>query len=167
MGRCACARTVRLVVTELLEVLAPFHPLVAGTFPLGIHTDSSDLDVLCEVHDFAQFVDVVTRAFGACDGFTVNEPVVTFVLHGTPVELFAQNVPAYAQHGFRHLVVEARLLRLGGAVLRERVVALKRAGVKTEPAFAEVLRLSGDPYEALLTLEAASDERLRELLNLK
>lgn len=155
------------MVSELLHVLAQFRPLIAGTFPLGIQVESSDLDVLCEVHDFARFTAVATGAFGHLDDFEVHEPTINFTWHGTHVELFGQPLSVFEQHAFRHMVVEGRLLRLGGDALRERVMALKRAGVKTEPAFAEVLRLAGDPYDALLALESASDDRLRELLDLK
>lgn len=155
------------MLSELLKSLAEFRPLIAGTFPLGIHTDSSDLDVLCEVHDFAHFTSVARQEFGHLHGFEVHAPTIRFTWHGTQVELFGQAMSVFEQHAFRHLIVEGRLLRLGGEALRERVLALKRAGVKTEPAFARVLRLPGDAYEALLALESASDERLRALIELE
>jgi hypothetical protein len=41
------------------------------------------------------------------------------------------------------------------AVMRER-----SAGMKTEPAFAAVLRLEDDPYRVLLDLEHHADESL-------
>ncbi len=78
------------------------------------------------------------------------------------VEVFAQALPVVAQHGFRHMVIEGRLLVIGGDALRQRVVALKRAGMKTEPAFARILELPGDPYEAVLTLESWSHAELAE-----
>jgi hypothetical protein len=37
-------------------------------------------------------------------------------------------------------------------------------GVKTEPAFATVLRLKGDPYLAILDLECCDNGRLNHLL---
>ena len=44
-------------------------------------------------------------------------------------------------------------------MLRERA-----RGVKTEPAFAAVLKLKGDPYLAILDLERCDDTRLSDLL---
>ena len=45
------------------------------------------------------------------------------------------------------------MLSLGGEPLRAAVMARRYAGAKTEPAFAQVLGLTGDPYAMLLTLE--------------
>jgi len=44
------------------------------------------------------------------------------------------------------------------------VLALRQAGLKTEPAFAELLALAGDPYAALLELESQSAPQLTALL---
>ncbi len=63
----------------------------------------------------------------------------------------------------RHFQIERRLLALFGVDFQSRVVALKRQGIKTEPAFAALLKLPGDPYEALLTLGAWTDDRLQML----
>ena len=37
-------------------------------------------------------------------------------------------------------------------------------GAKTEPAFATVLKLKGDPYLAILDLERCENDRLNDLL---
>jgi hypothetical protein len=44
------------------------------------------------------------------------------------------------------------------------VIAIRKALVKTEPAFATVLRLKGDPYLAILDLEPCDNGRLNDLL---
>ena len=56
------------------------------------------------------------------------------------------------QWGVRHFRIEERLLA-PNADLRRKVLELKRQGMKTEPAFAKVFGLPGDPYEAILRLE--------------
>jgi ribosomal protein S18 acetylase RimI-like enzyme len=87
--------------------------------------------------------------------------VAAFELAGLAVEIFGQALPVTAQRGFRHMVIEGQLLAIGGAALAARIRDLKRAGTRTEPAFAQLLGLDGDPYEALLALEAWPPDRLR------
>ena len=76
-----------------------------------------------------------------------------FRFEGMVFEVFGQPVPVRRQNGYRHMVVEEMLLRRKGEEFRHRIVARKRAGEKTELAFAAELSLEGDPYEALLELE--------------
>ena len=47
------------------------------------------------------------------------------------------------------MVIEGRLLDLAGESFRHNVIELEQSGLKTEPAFARLLGLNGDPYEAL------------------
>ncbi len=157
----------------VIERLADYGPVLAGTVPLGIDVAGSDLDILCEVHDFARFEADLAAGFGRCEGFRVTAPrlrggelsmTASFDHGGFIIEPFGQPLPAERQSAYRHMVIEARLLALGGAALRRRIVALKRSGVKTEPAFAQCLGLDGDPYLALLDLEALDDSRLAALM---
>jgi hypothetical protein len=80
------------------------------------------------------------------------------------VEVFGQALPATQQYAFRHLVVEAAILEAGGEPWRTAVRQLKQRGLKTEPAFAQLLYLPGEPYEDLLTLEGYSMAKLRAYL---
>jgi hypothetical protein len=68
------------------------------------------------------------------------------------------------QAGWRHFVVEQRLLAQGGQSLAATVMALRRGGLKTEPAFAAALKLRGDPYHALLELDRFGDQILADLI---
>ena len=79
--------------------------------------------------------------------------------HDWEIEIFCQALPIHEQWGVRHFLVEKRLLEILPS-LQSKVIDLKRAGQKTEPAFAAVLKLEGDPYEAMLELEKLSDEEL-------
>jgi hypothetical protein len=60
------------------------------------------------------------------------------------------------------MVVEARLLVIGGEEARREIRRLKRCGLKTEPAFARYFQLAGDPFEVLLELSRLSEEELRD-----
>ncbi len=157
----------------ILRSLTPFEPLIAGTMPLGIHTEASDLDILCHAPDLLAFERVLRATVERYPDFSLRHladldppaTVASFRVGDTRIEVFGQALPVYAQNGFRHMLVEGRLLRLGGAALRRRVVALKQDGLATEPAFARVLELAGDPYKALLSLEAEPDEALQRLIH--
>ncbi len=95
-----------------------------------------------------------------------DRPVIArFHTAGWVFELFGQSRPVAAQVGWRHFAIEDRLLRLGGDALRDAVMTRRTGGAKTEPAFAQVLELKGDPYAALLTLEALDDAALRRRLH--
>ncbi|MCH5690657.1 DUF4269 domain-containing protein [Niabella sp. W65] len=85
--------------------------------------------------------------------------VVNFFADGFEIEIFAQNIPTRQQMAYRHLVIEHELLNQYGEVFRQQVVALKKQGYKTEPAFARLLKLEGDPYQALLRFEAGISEQ--------
>lgn len=148
--------------SEVLSVLAAFDPRVAGTFPLGIDVPGSDIDVLCHVLDAQAFARAAWEGFGAVPDFRMHQwangeraVVATFTMHGIPFGVFGSPVPVDAQVGWRHFEVERRLLAEGGAPFRDAIMAARRAGMKTEPAFAHVLGLAGDPYAALLDMADA------------
>lgn len=159
-----------LALTGALERLAPFDPHIAGTPPLGIALPSSDIDILCETHDPAIFADYLRDKFGSMAGFELHARpelkavIGRFEAHGWPFEIFGQAVPVIRQQGWRHFLMEKRLLTLGGDHLHDRIMVLRRSGLKTEPAFAQALALSGDPYAAILALEEWSDDALLTLV---
>lgn len=145
---------------------------LAGTFPIDIAVPGSDLDILVQADNPAGLGPLLDQAFGSQDGYTrhlihvADGPalVAGFALDGVPVEVFVQSLPVDRQMGWRHMLVEARLLALDPS-LREPVRALKATGVKTEPAFARLLGLADDPYAALLGLADWSDTALSGLLS--
>lgn len=156
---------------SVLDRLAAFDPHVAGTPPLGLDMPDSDIDVLCHARDLAGFADAVIDAFCTMPDFAIHQwmrngqPVIArFTVGGWPVEIFGSTEPVAGQPGWRHFVVERRLLAIGGMVFRQSILAARRAGAKTEPAFAAVLALAGDPYAALLDLARQPDSALAEHL---
>lgn len=153
----------------LPEALAPYRPILAGTVPLGVAIPGSDLDILCEARDLESFATRVTELYGHRRGFTrrfrekqgLPAYIGSFETEAFPIEIFAQSLPVEQQNGYRHMVVEARLLALASVEAAEAIRELKRQGLKTEPAFARCFGLPGDPYEALLHLAGATDDALR------
>jgi hypothetical protein len=153
---------------QILEHLEPYDPVLAGTFPLDLAIAGSDLDILCEVHIHPIFVAHVEHCFGKEDGFQLEitgrvgsqVTIVNFVVDSLSVQLYGEQAPVVEQAAYLHMDVEYRLLQLGGTKVRERILALKQAGLKTEPAFAAWLGIAGDAYAALLELAKLTDEEL-------
>ncbi len=144
---------------RILERLSDFTPVVVGTFPLDIAIETSDIDIACFCEDFNVFNQVVQSCFTEREAFTTtlielrNQKayVANFVVDGVPIEIFAQNIPVNEQYGFRHLLIEHAILLEKGSTFKAQIIELKRKGLKTEPAFALLLGLTGDPYEELLS----------------
>lgn len=144
----------------IFENLKAYAPLLAGTIPIGIDLPESDLDIICQCSDHAAFSSQVEQLYSDRAGFTIYtndtavcSTVANFRIEGFEIEVFAQNVPSREQYAFRHMLIEHALLQAKGPEFKEQIVQLKRAGLKTEPAFAKALGLEGDPYQALLKVE--------------
>jgi len=156
----------------IFRILRAYTPVLAGTIPLNIDIPGSDLDIICKACDLDAFARAVTDAFGAHAGFRVKRKVikgvesviVNYDYGGFPIEIFGQPKPVTEQNAYRHLLVEARLLKIGGESARRAIRQLRRAGLKTEPAFARYFQLEGDPYEGLLRLGELSEEELRKTI---
>lgn len=161
----------RLAREGVWQALARFHPVMAGSIPLGLDTEATDVDVLVEAGNLKAFRQQCTYTWGGRPGFSLAErewqgsPAVIcrFPADSRLCEVFAQPRPVAEQQGFRHLIAEWRLLTAGGEALYHAVRAARMRGLKTEPAFAEVLRLEGDPYVALL-LDRCSDDTLQDIV---
>jgi hypothetical protein len=153
---------------QILEHLEPYNAVLAGTFPLDLAVAGSDLDILCEVTFHPGFAAHAERCFGKEEGFHVETTgrggsqvtIVNFVVDSLPVQLYGDPTRVVEQAAYLHVDVEYRLLQLGGRKARQRILELKKAGIKTEPAFAAWLGLTRDPYAALLELAKLSDEEL-------
>jgi len=149
-----------LTDSEIMVVLKEYDPILAGTIPIGINVTGSDLDILCYARDLAEFSTFVNTHFGEKDEYTTWERgegkykavVASFRLEVFGIELFGQNIPPTEQQAYRHMIIEYKLLEQYGEDFRKKIIALKQMGYKTEPAFAKLLGLEGDSYEALLKL---------------
>jgi hypothetical protein len=161
-----------LAECDVVRALAQYGPRIAGTPPLGLDMPGSDIDVLCFAPDPHAFADCVWQTFANAPAFTAKQlmrpprPVVaSFEAAGWRIELYGEAIPVEQQRGWRHFAVERRLLDLGGAALKLAVLAQRHLGMKTEPAFAAALGLSGDPHLALLDLGLQDDDTLVSMLH--
>lgn len=151
-----------LTASNLLVILKPFHPILTGTLPLDIFLEGkSDIDISCEVYNHEDFSSPVKEFFSDHPLFTIRDKklgfvhstIINFMLDDFPVEIVAQSLPIQEHIAVRHLQIEYTLLQHYGNSFKAQVLDLKRQGLKTEPAFAALLHLKGDPYEALLNLK--------------
>jgi hypothetical protein len=147
-----------LIKYAVLNILEAFGPVLAGTIPININTEGSDLDILCCWQQKEEFSEKIIEHFSENRAFVIREiaihshpaVIANFFLDDFEIEIFGQNIPVQQQHGYRHLLIEHILLLLYGEEFRKKIIELKRQGYKTEPAFAMLLGLSGDPYQSLL-----------------
>ena len=150
-----------VAIAELgvFSALSAYSPVLCGTYPIDIDITGSDLDIVMRVDDFGAFSTRVDQLYGKLPGYRMREKEirgvpsikVNFAFGGFPFELFGQPVAAVEQYAYLHMVVEAYLLHKH-PVIRNEIVRLKEQGMKTEPAFAQVFGLMGDPYETVLAL---------------
>ncbi|NDW08202.1 DUF4269 domain-containing protein [Dysgonomonas sp. 520] len=153
--------------TGILSILKDFEPIVVGTIPINIDIEGSDLDIVCNASDPERFRQLIKKEFGSFDRFRddINQSryVAGFFYSGLEIEIFSPSVPSVMQNGYRHMVIEDRILKLGGEKLRQEIVKLKKEGYKTEPAFGKLLNLV-NPYQDLLGLMDMTDSQLMDII---
>lgn len=150
-----------LNVHSVFSKLAKFNPILVGTIPINIDTNTSDLDIICYWVNKLEFTSTLKSSFCNEIDFSISEKiknsrevvVAKFMLEEFPVEVYGQNLPTTEQNGYRHMIVEHKLLLERGEAFRLQIVRLKKQGYKTEPAFAKLLGLNSDnPFDELLKL---------------
>ncbi len=149
-----------LTKNKILSSLKEFDPVLIGTIPINIDIENSDLDIVCHFTDADYFRKQLKEKFENKNNFKLWENssqgslaiVCNFFVDDFEIEIFGQNVPTNQQRGYRHMIIEYKILQEKGHEFRKRIIELKEQGYKTEPAFAYELGLEGDPYEALLEL---------------
>ena len=141
---------------RVLERLQPFDPILTGTIPINIDTDTSDLDIICCFRDADTFKKNLIEKFEHELNFKMFTPrragaiAAAFVLDGFVVEIYGQPVPVHVQSAYRHMIIEYKILQEKGEVFRQQIIELKKQGIKTEPAFGKLLGIEGDVYDELI-----------------
>ena len=153
-------RKVYELLTEecIMQMLSRYDPILVGTFPLDIQVSTSDIDLICYANDLAGFTYYLSESFGKHQNFELNhlpqlDPpaiVANFIIRSQEIEIFGQDIPSDQQMGYLHLAVEHQILLKYGQTFKENIIQLKKNGIKTEPAFCQLLGLSGNPYIELI-----------------
>ncbi|BAP30361.1 uncharacterized protein CHSO_1324 [Chryseobacterium sp. StRB126] len=158
-------RSAYKVLTDynIFEKLSNYSPVLAGTIPIEIDIESSDLDIICEVDlrfekEFLE--EIILSTFISTDVDVLVEKimvngeksiVLNFTLEEFPIEIFGQNKVSTEQNAYRHMIAEHKILQEKGEEFKQKIIELKKQGIKTEPAFGMLLGLE-NPYEDLLKL---------------
>ena len=147
-----------LTQNKVLVNIAEFTPVLAGTIPINIDIENSDLDIICYWKNKIDFKEKLKAVFGKENGFSLRETkiheqesvIANFRIEEFEIEIFGQNIPVYNQNAYRHMLIEYKILQLKGEKFRQEIIRLKQNGYKTEPAFGVLLGLKNDPYQELL-----------------
>lgn len=147
-----------LTTHTVFDKLAGFTPVLVGTIPIDIAIASSDLDIVCCWNVKEDFIETLKHGFSGYPGFTWCNTVINgedtvianFFADGFEIEIFGQHLPVKEQNGYRHMLIEYQILQEKGSAFRDKIIDLKSTGMKTEPAFAKLLHIEGDPYLGLL-----------------
>jgi len=140
----------------VLDKLRSFDPILTGTIPINIDTDTSDLDIICCFTDAAAFEKHLVENFANEHDFKRFMPkrtgaiAASFTCEGFVVEVYGQAIPTQQQAAYLHMIIEYRILLEKGEDFRQQVIALKKQGYKTEPAFGKLLGITGNVYDELL-----------------
>ncbi len=159
-----------LVRMRLFTILKPFQPVLAGTYPLGIHIPGSDLDVNCFLPPTGELEEILIQFFSGYPHFHLRhsekQGVPTLIARWQwgplPVEIFAQPMDPLQQRAVRHLLVEALLLHQFPDI-RARIRAYKQEGMSTEAAFCHVFGIEAEPYSFLYDVSFQPVDRIIEI----
>lgn len=143
---------------KIIEILKAYKPLVVGTIPIEIDLPESDVDIILETNDFYELEKFLIQNFNHFQNFEIQQKtdknqtilVCNFIINEIPFEIYAENKPTHLQNGFLHMIKEHQILQKHGKEFQNQIIQLKKQGHKTEPAFAKLLNLPGNPYKTLL-----------------
>jgi len=157
---------IELVSLNIFTNLKRFNPILAGTIPIDISIKNSDLDIICHCTNHKDFSKRLSDLYGNKKDFQIQTKqingkqttIAKFQGMHFPIEIFGQNIPSLEQNAVQHLLIECKILKNKGAQFKKQIIQLKESGLKTEPAFAKLLGLKGDPYQELLEFRYENGE---------
>ena len=145
---------------HIFEHLKEFNPILVGTIPIKIDIPKSDLDIICHCTNHHRFSQKPSHYFNTKRNYTISTyyfenskvTLASFNFKKFTIEIFGQNIPTEQQNAYKHLIIENHILKEKGSEFASKIITLKKSGLKTEPAFAQLLQLKGNPYKELITM---------------
>ena len=149
-----------LVESRVMELLAPYTPILCGTVPINCDIPGSDLDIICYAPNLPVFKESLYLFFSDKPVFSCEEKtlagehsvIARFRLGSWPVKITGQNIPVTGQRSFMHMLAEALLLSKSSPGAKQEIRLLKRQGKSTEEAFCAHFKIPGEPHHALVEL---------------
>ncbi len=142
----------------IFQLLRKYDPILVGTIPIDIDIPESDLDIICHIQDIPSFKNHLNELFQSYCSYRIREKqirnqtciIASFDYDGFLIEIFGQHTPTVQQWAYLHMVIEHEIIQKNGPGFKEQIRLLKLQGIKTEPAFAQLLGIQGDPFQGLI-----------------
>ena len=154
---------------DVLTGLDKYDATVVSTLQLDFNAPGSDIDIVCCYANQNEFAEQLTVRYEVQDGFELKQHsdfcLCNFRFRNFQFEIYGAPIPVQEQNAYRHFHIMKRLRELGGEAFAYQVRALRAQGLKPEAAICTLLRIEGEPYSAILTLEHESDMQLITLLS--
>ena len=135
---------------SVFENLHGFDPLLIGTIPLNIDIEKSDLDIICCWKSKNLFIETLIENFAHHRAFLLTEKKIanhetilaTFQIDEFEIEIFGQNRPTKQQEGYRHMMIEHKILSSNDETFRQKIIYLKKARINHRTSFCKTIELS-------------------------
>lgn len=146
---------------KISNKLKHYAPILTGTILIEIDLSKSDLDIICQCKNHNTFRRYLFKKISDEKDFKtystqhngIESTIAEFKTEHFLFEIFGQNIPTEKQNAYRHMIVEYQILKEKNIEFKQKIKNLKTNGIKTEPEFAQLLGLPGDPYIELVKLE--------------
>ena len=161
----------RLGEDGVMDVLAPYSPVLVGSYPLGIAGPDDPVEIVCRAVDLPAFARTVERAFGDREGFALyggsldyeDAVFAEFSINGLAVEIGAQPDHVHQRLGRATLGID-HVLSESGELARNRLRGRVAQGQDWLEAAMEQFDLTRSAVESLST---ANPALVRQVMGIK
>ncbi len=156
-----------LTTLKIFKQLSVYKPILVGTIPIDINIRDSDLDIICQISDYDDCVKTLNFLYSAHSEFYIEKTGIcvtcSFFYNGFTIEIYAEKKPVLQQKAYLHMITEHRIFKLADKSFKQGIIELKKAGLKTEPAFGYLLDLK-NAYVELLDYANKTDDEILHIL---